>query len=63
MVFIREPAHLVLVTVKINSESCTIMEDVIDEDQEVLKVWLIHLILLFYCCSVFLTFLNTLLLI
>lgn len=29
--------------VKIDSESCTVIEDVIDEDQEVLEVWLIKL--------------------
>ena len=39
-------AVYVLLIVKINSESCTIVEDVIDEDQEVLEVWLIKLILL-----------------
>ena len=41
---------VLLQTVKIDSESCTIIEDVIDEDQEVLEVWLIKFNLhILYC--------------
>lgn len=34
----------ILFTVKIDSETCTIVEDVIEEDQVMLGVWLIELI-------------------